>query len=402
MTEAVLFRSVDIGIFASAIIARLRSAGLEVGLASANSFSDGLACCPPTDVSTLYWVSRTCLVRDKSDFEVFDQVFDALFNDFSLAIAETRANVGRAEVKAEGSMLKRSSPVDGLEIMAGRARNTQTPEVTDDEEAASESDEDIALPELLPSEFAELAETPFDELSPEQLDEIGLWLPSVVAHFPTRQSRRRRSAHRGTKIDLRRTMTAAKSTGGVPMTLARQEVRKKPRSLVMVGDVSGSMESFTRIYLHLMRSLVVFGDAEVFTFSTELRRVTVPLRDKDPQAAIDRMTAEVEDRFGGTRIAQSIGQLVSSPVWSNSLRGAVVLVASDGWDSDTPEALDHQMRRLRRMAHRVIWINPRSAATDFEPLVAGMAAAMAHVDDLVSGHSLAAVRELLAALSQRR
>ena len=401
MAEAVLFRSVDIGIFASALVKRLRAAGMDVGLSSVNCFTEALNCCPPTDISTLYWVSRTCLVRDKTDFDVFNGVFDALFNDASLAIAETRANATRAEVKAEGSMLQRSSPLDGLEIMAGRSRNTQTPEITDDEDAP-ETDEDTALPELLPSEFAELADTPFDELSADQLDEIGLWLQSVMADFPTRQSRRRRAASSGDKIDLRRTLTAARATGGVPMTLARQEVRRKPRSLVMVGDVSGSMESFTRIYLHLMRSLVVYGDAEVFTFSTELRRVTVPLRDKDPQAAIDRMTAEVEDRFGGTRIAQSIGQLVSSPVWSNTLRGSVVLIASDGWDSDSPDALAHQMRRLRRMAHRVIWINPRSAATEFEPLVGGMAAALPLVDDFVSGHSLAAVRALLETLSLRR
>lgn len=401
MADAVLFRSVDIGIFAAALTRRLRAVGIEVGLSSVNCFTEALHSCPPTDVSTLYWVSRTCLVRDKSDFEAFNSVFDVLFNDASLAIAETRANATRAEIKAEGSMLRRSSPIDGLEVMAGRSRNSQTPEITDDEDVL-DANEDTVLPELLPSEFAELADTPFDKLSADQLDEIGLWLQSVLVDFPSRKSRRRRASLSGHKIDLRRTLTVARSTGGVPMRLARQEVRKKPRSLVMVGDVSGSMESFTRIYLHLMRSLVVYGDAEVFTFSTELRRVTVPLRDKDPQAAIDRMTAEVQDRFGGTRIAQSIGDLVSSPVWSNSLRGSVVLIASDGWDSDAPESLEHEMRRLQRMAHRVIWINPRSAAAEFEPLVAGMAAALPLVDDFVSGHSLAAVRELLATLTVRR
>lgn len=400
MSDAVLFRSVDIGIFASALVKRLRGAGVEVGLASTARFSDALRCCPPTDIATLYWVARTCLVRDKGDFDAFNGVFDALFNDASLAIAETRANSSRADVKAEGTLLTRSAPTDGLELMAGRARTSQVPEVTDDDEQTPEAEEDTALPELLPSELAEIADTPFDQLSPAQLDEIGVWLQLAMAEFPRRRSRRRQAWARGTSIDMRRTLLAARSTGGIPMTLATERVRKKRRGIVMVGDVSGSMESFTRIYLHLMRSLVVFGDAEVFTFATALKRVTIPLRDKNPQAAIDRMTAEVDDRFGGTRIAASIGELVSSPVWSNSLRGSVVLIASDGWDSDSADELHHQMKRLSRMAHRVIWINPRSADPEFEPLAAGMAAALPLVDDFVSGHSLRSVRQLLETLAR--
>ncbi len=144
---------------------------------------------------------------------------------------------------------------------------------------------------------------------------------------------------------------------------------------------------------------VVHGDAEVFTFSTTLRRVTIPLRERDPQAAIDRMTAEVEDRFSGTKIASSIKELVSSPVWSNAVRGSVVLIASDGWDSDSPEVLEYQLKRLRRMAHRVVWVNPRSAAQGYAPLVGAMAAALPYVDSMVSGHTLRSVVELMSSLS---
>jgi uncharacterized protein with von Willebrand factor type A (vWA) domain len=399
MADAVLFRSVDTGIFASALVKRLRGAGIDVGLSSTARFRDALDCCPPTDTATLYWVARTCLVRDKGDFEAFNDVFDVLFNDASLAIAETRANATGAVLKAEGNLLTRSAPTDGLEVMAGRARTGQVPEITDDDEQPPEAEDDTALPELLPSDLANVADTPFDQLSPAQLDEIGAWLHQSMANFPTRRSRRHEASSRGSSIDLRRTLVAARSTGGMPINLATDRVRKKRRGIVMVGDVSGSMESFTRIYLHLMRSLVVFSGAEVFTFATTVRRVTVPLRDKNPQAAIDRMSTEVEDRFGGTRIAASIGELVSSPVWSNTLRGSVVLIASDGWDSDSPEELTHQMKRLGRMAHQVIWINPRSADPEFEPLVGGMAAALPLVDHFVSGHSLGSVRQLLETLA---
>lgn len=398
MSDGILFRSVDTGIFAAALVKRIRAGGIEIGLGSTARLAQSLQVCPPTDVATLYWVSRTCLVRDKSDYAVFDAVFDALFNDASLAISEDRRNASRADVKAEGSLLQRSSPSDGMEILAGRTRTTRLPEIIDEE--AEDYETASALPELLPSGLAEIADTPFDQLSAVQLDEIGLWLQSAMVNFPTRRSRRMVPATRGNRIDMRRTLKAARSTDGVPIQLSKQRVRRKLRGLVMVGDVSGSMESFTRIYLHLMRSLVVYGDAEVFTFATSLHRVTVPLRNRDPQAAIDRMTEEVTDRFGGTRIAGSIGDLVSSTVWSNALRGSIVLIASDGWDSDSPDALAHQMRRLRRMAHRVIWVNPRAAAEGFEPLAGGMAAALPLVDDFVTGHSLRSVRQLLQTLSK--
>lgn len=399
MTEAILFRGVDKGIFAAALVQRLRSAGMDVGLSSTERFGQSLECCPPTDTHTLYWVARTCLVGDKNDFARFDAVFDVLFNDASLAITGDRKNASNAEVKAEGSLIKRSVPEDGMEALAGRTLSERPEIVADDEQSDADAEAEEALPELLPSEFADIADTPFDQLSADQLDQLGKWLESAMLHFPRRRSRRRTRSATGALTDLRATLASARSTGGVPIRLHKQTVRTKQRGLVMVADVSGSMESFTRIYLHLMRSLVVHGDAEVFTFSTTLRRVTIPLRERDPQAAIDRMTAEVEDRFSGTKIASSIKELVSSPVWSNAVRGSVVLIASDGWDSDSPEVLEYQLKRLRRMAHRVVWVNPRSAAQGYAPLVGAMAAALPYVDSMVSGHTLRSVVELMSSLS---
>ena len=255
------------------------------------------------------------------------------------------------------------------------------------------------LPELLPSAIAKMADTPFDQLNAEDLTILGTWLEQVLVDYPQRLSRRLQASAKGRRVDLRATLLAARATAGEPMRLYRREPRRKPRGLVVVADVSGSMESFTRIYLHLMRSLVIGGNAEVFTFATSLRRVTVALRDKDPAVAIDRMTDEVQDRFSGTRIAGSLKQLLSSPVWSSTVRGSVVLIASDGWDIDAPADLARRMRHLRRLAHRIIWINPRAALSDYEPLVGGMEAALPHVDDFCSGHSLNAMRQVLAALA---
>lgn len=167
----------------------------------------------------------------------------------------------------------------------------------------------------------------------------------------------------------------------------------------MLADVSGSMQPFARAYLHLMRALGRSVDAETFAFSTRLTRLTPSLRHRDVRTAIERASEEVDDRFTGTRIATSLGTLLRHPSWSTLVRGSVVIIASDGWDTDPPEELDARMRRLARMAHRIIWVNPRSAGAGYEPLAAGMAAALPHCDAFLSGHSLAAVEDLLTAIT---
>ena len=398
MTESSLFRSVDVAAFVAALAERLREAGVVVGLSSISRCSNALVCCPPTDTSTLYWVTRTCLVHDRSDFATFDAVFAAAFHGDGLPIGPWQRDIGDASVRMAGTLLRQSAPSDGLALAAGRVDGGRRPEIIDEGNEADESVDGV-LPELLPAAIERLADTPFDQLSSEDLDLLGRWLEEMMVRFPTRTSRRHAVSPTGGGIDLRRTLAAARATGAEPIHLARRRRRQRARRVVMVADVSGSMESFTRIHLHLMRTLVVRGSAEVFTFATSLRRVTVQLRDGDPQVAIDRLALEVSDRFGGTRIAASIGELIHSPVWSHVVRGATVIIASDGWDTESPDELGRRMARLKRLAHRVIWVNPRSAAAEYEPLVGGMAAALPHVDELLSGHSLEAMRPVISALA---
>lgn len=398
-----LFRSVDQASFVAALILQLRHAGMPTGPTAANRLAQAMRCCPPTDVNTLYWLTKTSLVSDRLDFPIFDQVFEALFGGIGLPIAPWERETGRATVKTTGSLLRQSSPTDGFAAMNARITR-ERPEIV--EEAGQLADEDdAAIPELLPSSISDDVDTPFDQLSPEQLVVVGQWFEQAVADLPQRLSRRRSSANRGA-VDLRRTMRSARTTGEV-MTLTRHRPRLQPRPFVMLADVSGSMESFTRIYLHLMRAFAVSparsvaDRTEVFTFATSLRRATVQLRERDPQAAIDRLSDEVTDRFGGTRIAASIGELITSPRWSYAVRGATVIIASDGWDTDPSSVLAKRMARLQRMSHRVLWINPRVASTDYAPVVEGMAAALPYVDDFLSGHSLRAMRDVISALSQR-
>ncbi len=396
MPAATIFRSVDSATFVAAFTDRLRGAGVEVGLSSVGRFSEAMAHCAPTDTITLYWVARTCLIHDRDDLVVFDAVFCAVFEAGDFSVMPGRRDASRPVVRPEGTVVQRSTPTD---VMAGRLTATSHPVIVDDVGDGDDRSEQLVFPELLPSGLSELADTPFHELSVEDLDELGRWLDTMMTAFPMRRTRRFRPVKHSKSIDLRRTLLIARATGGEPIRLARRRVRKRPRKIVMLADLSGSMESFSRIYLHLMRSLAVHGRAEVFVFSTSLRRATPQLRDRDPMRAIDRLSDEVVDRFGGTKIAASLSQLLVSPIWSNAVRGAIVVIASDGWDADHPDLLERRMAQLRRMAHRIIWINPRSAATDFEPLVGGMAAALPFTDELLSGHTLNAMRAVITSIA---
>ncbi len=375
---------------------RLRGAGIDVGLSASNRFSEALSCCAPRDTATLYWAARTCLLHDRDDIAAFDQVFAAIFSNDELPVTPARRHLSRVAVKASGTVIARP---ESVESMTGRVDRVGRSVIVDAEPDDGEAADPKALPELLPSALAELADTPFDQLGDTELDRLGQWLQEVSPQLLSRKSRRHRSTTRTRTVDMRRTMQVARSTGGETIRLVHREPRTRPRKIVMIADLSGSMQAVSRIYLHLMRSMVVNADAEVFAFSTSLRRVTVPLAEKDPQRAIDRLADVVEDRFGGTRIAASLGQLITSPVWSNSVRGAVVVIVSDGWDAEAPESLERRMQRLSRMAHRVIWVNPRMAAPDFEPLAGGMAAALPYTDLVLSGHTVSAMREVIASLA---
>lgn len=399
MSAPTLFRAVDVAVFGAALTEHLRLGGIEVGISATCRFSEALAVCPPTNDLTLYWVAKTCLVHDRADFEAFDEAYARVFDAVPLDRPADRNDSGQSSVKSTGTVLRHSAPSDGLEAMMGRT-SARAPEIIGEEELPSP--DDSALPELMPAAVAELADTPFDQLSASDLDILGTWLEEALASFPRRRSRRLQKSTSGGFIDLRATLLAARATGAEPIRIRTRRRRTKARGIVVLADVSGSMESFSRMYLHLMRALVAHGDAEVFMFATSLRRVTVALRDGNPQAAIDRLSNEVVDRFSGTRIAASLGELVSSPVWSNSVRGAIVLIASDGWDADGSEDLARRMQRLSRMAHRVVWLNPRIAGDGYEPLVAGMAAAIPHIDELHSGHTLNAMRHVLDSLGSAR
>lgn len=401
--SSALFPSVDRALFAAALTERLRSAGLSPALAATERFSEALAIADPRTRGELYWVARTCLIDDVDQLPAFDRVMAAVLGSMLPGIdpVSRRNDVPAPPVREEDAHASVRGERARLEGGGGVPWVTRPPAAGEDDPDPAD-DPATSLPELRPSDRDRLADVPFDELDPDDLARIGAAIEDAARAWPTRRARRTRPARHGRAIDPRRTIRRSLRTAGEPIHLSHVARIRRPRRVVMLADVSGSMQTYVRAYLHLLRGLGRGVEAETFAFATRLTRITPALRHRDPRTAVALATEEVTDRYAGTRIASCLGQLLQHPTWGTTVRGAVVIIASDGWDSDPPGELADQLRRLARRAERIVWVNPRAAAPGFRPATAGMAAAVPHCDTLVSGHSLAAMDELFAALVERR
>jgi len=394
-----LLPGIDRAIFATAFVDSLRKAKLPVSIHSGERYAAALAATQPRRRTELYWVSRVSLVQDVRHLDTFDRVFDVVFEGGALPVGRDARKSGKHQPPAMASEAhyRLAARNQGAEASGG-VPWTSAPSASPDDDGGTDAD-DVVLPELMPATIAELADEPFDTLSDDELTEIGAWLEQVRADWPRKPVRRRQASRSTRQLDQRRTLAAARRTAGEPINLHWTDNRRRTRRIVMLADVSGSMQTFVRPYLHVLRALTTHTDAEAFAFATTITRITPALRRTDPIDAVAAASDLVEDRFSGTRIASSLQTLMSHSSWSTLLRGSIVLVASDGWDTDPADEMAVRMARLARMAHRIVWINPRAAADGFEPLVGGMAAALPHCDAMLSGHSLRAMREVLASIA---
>lgn len=363
---------------------------------------ESLGAAPPARVHELYWAMRVTLVRRQPDLETFDRVFDAAFRQ-----AETGTD---PHARRQGELPDHAPiPSGTLASVPGSRRQSDEPEEsglpwqtlprnTPDEES---TEDELLLPELRPSALVGLDDTPFDEFDERQLEELGRWLERVAPQWPMRRSRRVRARRRGDRISLRQSIAASRRTGWEPLLdLRRQHRMERPRSLTLVTDVSASMQSYSAAYLHLMRAFARTGRAETFAFSTALTRLTPALVHRSAARALELAEERVVDRYGGTHLAGSLRQLITSRHGS-TLRGGVLIIASDGWDSDSPEELQAVMARLSRRVRRIVWLNPRAGAPGFEPLVGSMAAALPYCDAFLPAHTVAALPEVFRAVSSR-
>ncbi|HEU4330939.1 MAG TPA: VWA domain-containing protein [Lapillicoccus sp.] len=372
-------QGVDRAAFAVALATRLRAHDVPVGFTAIDDVVRALAAAPPDSRSRLYWTTRVTLVRRQVDLAAFDAIFAAVFQDATL---EADPHARRRPPPGPGGEADTLLP---LAVSApGPASGSGLPWATLPQvvATATEVDSPTLVPWRLPSTLEEAADRPFDELDPREVALLGRWLESVAPEWPRRRSRRLSPDRRGHRVALRPTVARARHTAWEPVDLVGLRPVLKPRRVVMLCDVSQSMQAQAVAYLHLMRALALGADAEVFAFATSLTRLTSVLGQRSAQVAIAQASAKVTDRFGGTRIATNIQSLLASH-HGGVVRGAVVIIASDGWDSDSPQELAAAMARLRRRAYRVVWMNPRAGAPGFEPQVATMAAALPYCDRLV-------------------
>src|SRR5215207_7944375 len=208
---------------------------------------------------------------------------------------------------------------------------------------------------------------------------------------------------RGRRLDMRRTLRGSLRTAGDPIRLARRRRRVTRRRMVLLCDISGSMEPYARAYLQFLTCAAGSArDAEAFVFATRLTRLTRALRSRSPERAIQRAAAVAPDWSSGTRIGDALKAFNDRHGRRGVARGAVVVILSDGWERGDPALVGREMERLSRLAHRIVWVNPRVAASDFSPRAGGMAAAIPHCDALVSGHSLEALGEVIQAIGADR
>jgi len=304
----VLLRGVDRASFATAFALRLRQHGVAVGLTGIEDFTRALVASPPDSKSRLYWVARIALVRQRSELAAFDAVFETVFAQAVFSIdPPTRRTLGPSPIRQDplGSVPKAAT---GPTQEDGLPWATLPPVVSSSED----SDSDTDVPERLASELEALADLPFEQLSEREMELLGGWLEAALRTWPMRRSRRRAPGATGGHVALRPTIARSRRTGWEPIELVRVGPVPKPRRVVMLCDVSQSMQPQIAAYFHLMRALTVVADGEAFAFATSLTRLTSVLRNKSATLATEQATEKVTDRFGGTRIAASVNALLTS------------------------------------------------------------------------------------------
>ena len=395
MTAPLLFPGIDLAAFAVGLVARMRAAGVAVAASGPAMFVQALRRLHPRSRTELYWAARLTLVNRVDDLAAFDAEFDAVFGAVGVGLEPParRLQRGAAAGSAPGERT-----ADGPTLDADGLPWATRPSVIS---AAERVENAAAVPDVLPSRIVARADEPFDRFDAGDLRLLGTWLEQAAAAWPQRRSMRREVNRHGRRVDLRDTMKASRATGFEPLRLAHTRRRRRPRRVVLVCDVSRSMQPYATIYLHLARATALRRAGihpEVFAFSTSLTRLTAVLSHRSPEVALARANAKVTDRYGGTHLGRSIAGLLSPPHGS-ALRGAVVIIASDGWDSDPPEVLERALARVRRRAELVVWLNPRAAQSGFRPLAGSMAAALPYCDLFLPAHSLTALRQLFTALA---
>jgi len=353
-----------------------RSAGLPVGSGDVLTYCAAMNPLDPSDLMDLYWAGRATLVTRREHIGTYTEVFKRFFLDTADPVREVLTL--KARVRPETNAV--------LEVPA-----------TD---PGSDLRHEEATLGLMASDAEALRHKSFAACTPEELAALRRIMARIRLTPPKRRTRRTVGAASGRSPDLRRTVRESMRMHGEPAELywRRRKVRLRP--LILVLDVSGSMADYSRNLLQFAYSAKrAAARVEVFCFGTRLTRVTRALANRKPDDALALAAGTVFDWEGGTRIGASLDALVRDWGRRGLCRGGIVVICSDGLDRGDPDLLATAMERLRRLSHRVVWMNPHKGANPaFRPAVLGMMVAAPHIDLMLSGHDLSSLEELAALL----
>jgi uncharacterized protein len=353
----------------------LRAAGAPAGPARVHAWARALGHLDAERTADVYWAGRLTLCAGPEEVAAYDAAFAAYFGDLP-----------------PGAVPKVRRPVVTVSLPVAM------PDGTGAEREPSETGPRNAA--LTASRVEVLRQRDLAELSDSERREVDRLLSSLRPSGPTRRTRRRRPSHRGA-LDAHRTVRAMLRRGGEPARLHRQMRSHRPRRLVLLVDVSGSMSAYSDGLLRFAHAACRRRPStEVFTIGTRLTRVSRELRGLNPDTALTSAYSAVPDWSGGTRLGEQLKAFLDRWGQRGMARGAVVVVASDGWERGDVAQLGGQMQRLNRLAHRVVWVSPHAGKGGFAPATAGLRAALPSVDMLLPGHNVQALARLATLLSQ--
>jgi len=383
---------VDFAELCAEFACRLTTAGLVIPAERVAWWAAAVLAARPTLIADLYWLGRVTLIDRVDHLASYDDVFRQVFNGGTTTVDHQPLTEPGEPSPTDHGPAQADQLGDRAEVERSVAGLTPA-------HASTEAPDAVPATMALPSETELLLVKDFAECSAEELAELARLIDRMRLVAPVRQSGWQRSRRPGRVIDLRRTLRDACRTGGDPIHWRHRRRGTVDRQLVLLADVSGSMEAYSRMYLRVLQGAVVGAKAHAYVFATQLRPVTRALGRGRRDDAIRRALAAAPDASGGTRIGAAIKQFLDTDGRRGLARGAVVVIVSDGWERADPALLAEQMRRMALLAHRVIWVNPRKAAPGYAPLAGGMAAALPHVDSFVAGHSARSVQDLLDAIA---
>ena len=377
----------------------LREYGLSASVDAEHTFLRSLAEIDVRSKMQVFWAGHAAFVHSPNEKEVYEAIFERFWDGQALIPGEGGSEHGESDARMQGSHhggealpqfggeAREKAPLDGNSQRAHQDIPTAEGDTgTSNQEQgvlAAWSDEEI------------LAQRENLNYKEEELLALRLLAHELRRAAPTRTSRRERPSSSGKRFDVRGTLRDSMATDGEAFRLAFSAPTQRPRRLLFICDVSGSMEKYSRVLLASLKACVgAARRAEAFVFATQLTRLTKSLGGHDLEQALAKARNAVPDWSGGTRIGHAMQDFNNGYGRRGFARGAIVLVVSDGWDRGDPRILETEVRRLQMQSRRLVWINPRPMSVDKQPLAIGMRAAMPYIDDFVPGHDPRAIAGL--------